>query len=86
MGFPTPLRPWLLESGAKHLIDSLTDSGGLLAEYTDRRALEGLIARHMQRQEDATDRLWRLLNLQMWGDLFVTGKRDRWMTGSEVVA
>jgi asparagine synthase (glutamine-hydrolysing) len=86
MGFPTPLRPWLLEPGAKHLLDSLSDSGGLLAEYTDRRALEGLIARHRQHQEDATDRLWRLLNLQMWGDLFVTGKRDRWMTGSEVVA
>jgi asparagine synthase (glutamine-hydrolysing) len=31
MGFPTPLRPWLLEPGARHLIDSLTDSGGLLA-------------------------------------------------------
>jgi asparagine synthase (glutamine-hydrolysing) len=86
MGFPTPLRPWLLEPGARHLLDSLRDSDGLLAEYTDRAALEGLISRHCQNQEDATDRLWRLLNLQMWGDLFVTGKRERWMTGSEVVA
>jgi asparagine synthase (glutamine-hydrolysing) len=86
MGFPTPLRPWLLEPGAQPLIDSLTDSDGLLAAYTNRSAIEGLVARHRQRQEDATDRLWRLLNLQMWGDVFLTGKRDRWMTGSEVVA
>ena len=33
----------------------------------------------MSGQEDATDRIWRLLNLQLWGDLFLTGKRDeRW--------
>ena len=27
---------------------------------------------------DATDRMWRLLNLQIWGDVFLTGKRERW--------
>jgi hypothetical protein len=32
--------------------------------------------------EDATDRLWRLLNLQLWGDVFLTGKRDRWWNGA----
>ena len=23
-----------------------------------------------------TDRIWRLLNLQLWGDIFITGKRS----------
>jgi asparagine synthase (glutamine-hydrolysing) len=26
---------------------------------------------------DSTDRIWRLLNLQIWGDMFITGKRER---------
>jgi asparagine synthase (glutamine-hydrolysing) len=86
MGFPTPLRPWLLDPNTQNLLGALSDPDGLLAAYTDRSALEGLLARHRNRQEDATDRLWRLLNLQLWGDLFLTGRRDRWMTGAAVLA
>ena len=27
----------------------------------------------------STDRVWRLLTLQLWGDMFLTGKREeRW--------
>jgi asparagine synthase (glutamine-hydrolysing) len=86
MGFPTPLRPWLLEPGTQPLIDSLTDRDGLLASFTNRGEMNALIERHRARQEDATDRLWRLLNLQVWGDLFLTGRRDRWLDGSVLAA
>ena len=86
MGFPTPLRPWLLEAGAQHWLGALTDPDGLLAPYTNRVALDELLARHRNRQEDATDRIWRLLNLQLWGDIFLTGRRDRWMAGATVLA
>jgi asparagine synthase (glutamine-hydrolysing) len=41
--------------------------------------LDRLLARQKSGQEDATDRIWRLLTLQLWGDLFLTGKREeRW--------
>jgi hypothetical protein len=33
---------------------------------------EGL---HQRGQVDA-DRIWRLLNLQLWGDLYFTGRRE----------
>jgi asparagine synthase (glutamine-hydrolysing) len=36
-----------------------------------------LLSRHQAGIEDATDRIWRLLNLQLWGDLFVTGRSGR---------
>ena len=36
-----------------------------------------LIARHQANLEDATDRLWRLVNLQLWGEIFVLGKHGR---------
>jgi asparagine synthase (glutamine-hydrolysing) len=81
MGFPTPLRQWLLDPRAKPLYDALTDGGGFLSSVIDKQALETLIARHVHGQEDATDRIWRLLNLQVWGDLFLTGHRERWSEG-----
>jgi asparagine synthase (glutamine-hydrolysing) len=81
MGFPTPLRQWLLDERARPLYDALRDRRGFLASIVDSGAVESLISRHLQGYEDATDRLWRLLNLQVWGDLFLTGNRDRWWNG-----
>jgi asparagine synthase (glutamine-hydrolysing) len=77
MGFPTPLRGWLMDAQARPMIDHLRAPDGLLAGHLDRAALDSLIARHLSGKIDATDRLWRLMNLQIWGDLFVTGKADR---------
>lgn len=76
MGFPTPLRQWLREPEAAKIYSLLSDPQGVLAAYTDRAAVADLLARHKQGSEDATDRIWRLLNFQIWGDLFITGKRD----------
>jgi asparagine synthase (glutamine-hydrolysing) len=39
--------------------------------------VNALIDRHRSGREDATDRIWRLLNLQLWGDLFLTGRREQ---------
>jgi len=37
------------------------------------------LQRHASGSVDATDRIWRLLNLQLWGDLFFSGRRsERW--------
>ncbi|HXK05716.1 MAG TPA: asparagine synthase C-terminal domain-containing protein, partial [Verrucomicrobiae bacterium] len=81
MGFPTPLRQWLLDPRARHLFDILRAKDGLLASYVDSAAMDSLLERQVSGQEDATDRIWRLLNLQLWGDLFLTGRRDRHWDG-----
>jgi len=79
MGFPTPLRQWLLDPRAGSLYGILLERGGLLSSLVDPAALDRLIGRHVRGEEDATDRIWRLLTLQVWGDLFLTGKREqRW--------
>jgi asparagine synthase (glutamine-hydrolysing) len=75
MGFPTPLRKWLMDAASAPLIATLGESDGLLAAYIDRGEVDGLVARHRAGLIDATDRIWRLLNLQIWGDVFITGKR-----------
>jgi asparagine synthase (glutamine-hydrolysing) len=81
MGFPTPLRQWLSGPEAEGLLGLLTNPEGLLAPYVNGRKLDALLARHRSGQEDATDRIWRLLNLQIWGDMFLTGNRERWSNG-----
>lgn len=81
MGFPTPLRQWLREPCAEGLFDILREKNGLLASYVKPSALDSLLDRHQRGLEDATDRIWRLLNLQIWGDIFLTGKRELWRDG-----
>ncbi len=79
MGFPTPLRQWLRQPEAGPLLDDLLDRRGLLASYLDLGAVGSLLQRHRSGLEDATDRIWRLINLQVWGDVFLlAGRRDTW--------
>lgn len=81
MGFPTPLRQWLLDKRAEPLYSAIQDKSGFLASLVDEEEVRRLISRHLDGTEDATDRIWRLLNLQLWGDLFIAGRRQRWWAG-----
>lgn len=74
MGFPTPVRSWLRSPKAALLLSRLRASDSLLADWVDRGSMDSLLERHHQGTEDATDRIWRLLNLQLWGDVFLAGK------------
>jgi asparagine synthase (glutamine-hydrolysing) len=81
MGFPTPLSKWLLDPRAEPLYQALQSRDGLLAAHLNMREVGLLIDRHRSGLEDATDRIWRLINLQLWGDLFLTGSREEWWNG-----
>jgi len=70
MGFPTPLKQWLREPAAAPLLESLADRRGFLSAYVKPEAVLSLIASHRSGAVDATDRLWRLLNLELWGQRF----------------
>jgi asparagine synthase (glutamine-hydrolysing) len=81
MGFPTPLRHWLANPSSDPLFQALLDPKGFLAAYVRIPELRTLLERHRGGLVDATDRIWRLLNLQIWANLFLTGKRDLWWDG-----
>jgi asparagine synthase (glutamine-hydrolysing) len=81
MGFPTPLRSWLLDKRADPLFSLLLDRSRMLGDYVDLGYVENLIRKQRNGTEDATDRIWRLLNLQIWGDIFLRGKRDEHWDG-----
>jgi asparagine synthase (glutamine-hydrolysing) len=73
MGFPTPLRQWLRDEETAELLERLLSKGNYIGAYLDLDVVKGLIARHQSGAEDATDRLWRLLNLELWGQLQFNG-------------
>jgi asparagine synthase (glutamine-hydrolysing) len=75
-GFPTPLAQWLRDPRVEPVYARMRSQDGLLAAHFDLGQLDALIDRHRSGREDATDRIWRLLNLQLWGDLFLTGRRE----------
>jgi len=70
MGFPTPIRRWLNEPHANGLLAGLADRDGFLASYLDPAEVGRVVQRHRSGLEDATDRIWRLLNLHLWGIIF----------------
>jgi asparagine synthase (glutamine-hydrolysing) len=82
MGFPTPLSEWFRDPKAEPLWETLCSRDGFLGSYLNLDAVKSLIERQGSGFEDATDRLWRLLNLQIWGDVFITGRKERWREGA----
>ena len=70
MGFPTPLRQWFRDPASAALLDSLLSPDSFLASRLDLTLVRQLLERHRAGLEDATDRLWRLLNLELWGQTF----------------
>ena len=81
MGFPTPLRQWLMDPKIECVLNLLTDRNSILAEYVDGREVSSLLERHRAGLVDGTDRIWRLLNFHLWGELFIKGRRDRLSCG-----
>ncbi len=81
LGFPTPIRTWLLQGRARPLADYLRDPDGILPGYVNMAFVNDLLEKHYRGIYDATDRIWRLLNLQVWGDMYLTGRRDQFWDG-----
>jgi len=75
MGFPTPLRSWLRSTRSDELFKALRSKDGLVAHYCDLNGVNDLIDRNRMGVEDCTDRIWRLLTFQIWGQVFISGNR-----------
>jgi len=73
MGFPTPWRGWLegAQLGAieRTLLEPRSTARGLFKP----EAVRQLFAAHRARSVDHYDRIWRLLNLELWHRIFVDG-------------
>jgi asparagine synthase (glutamine-hydrolysing) len=71
MGFPTPIREWLIREQARRFYPSLTNRSGFLASILNIDHVGRLIDRHLDGSVDNTSPIWRLLNLQLWACIFL---------------
>jgi asparagine synthase (glutamine-hydrolysing) len=66
LGFPTPWSRWLagprFDSIRKLLLEPRSMERGLF----ERSAMEQLFEEHRSKHRDHSDRIWRLLNLELW--------------------
>ena len=76
MGFPTPLRQWFRDEKSQPLFKLLLDPKSFLGEYVNLDYVSDLIDRQRSGTDDATDRLWRLVNLQLWGEMSFGGRHQ----------
>ena len=86
MGFPVPIGAWF-RGRYQHVVDEY-----VLGERASSRNLfkqdfvRGLVARHRSGAEDHTERLWSLVNFEMWMRQFVDGERADSPRGVEAEA
>jgi asparagine synthase (glutamine-hydrolysing) len=73
MGFPVPVGKWLRTSH-RHLIEEyILGERALARGIFDRTFIRRIVAGHM-RGEDHSERLWALLNFEMWQRRFIDGE------------
>jgi asparagine synthase (glutamine-hydrolysing) len=66
MGFPVPVGEWL-RGPYRFLLDELLLGPRALARgLFDREAVQRLVTSHVTREANHTERLWSLLNLELW--------------------
>jgi len=76
MGFPTPWSRWLMEAGWKPVSEIILSPRSLDRGLFRKEAVEGLLGEHHARQTDHTERIWRMLNLELWLRVFIDGEEE----------
>ena len=71
MGFPTPWRGWLGGPQLDMIEASLLEPCSLDRGLFRQDALRRLFAEHRARHADHGDKIWRLLNLELWQRMFL---------------
>ena len=71
MGFPTPWARWLQGEQLNEVEQMLTSERSLARGLFRVETLRRIFAEHRTNQRDHTDRIWRLMNLEMWHRVFV---------------
>jgi asparagine synthase (glutamine-hydrolysing) len=68
MGFPTPLSDWLRGEFRTPVHKLLTEKDSFLQSVLSPQAVRAVL--QSSDSQDTTDRIWRLLNLEIWGRRF----------------
>ena len=77
MGFPTPWSQWLQGDQLNEVEQMLTSDRSLARGLFTADGLRRIFAEHRKQQRDHTDRIWRLMNLEMWHRVFVDAEAPK---------
>ena len=74
LGFPTPWSGWLAGPRLEAIRAMLLEPRSLDRGYFRREAIEKLFDEHRAKHRDNYDRIWRLLNLELWHRVCLEGE------------
>jgi asparagine synthase (glutamine-hydrolysing) len=78
LGFPTPWSGWLAGSQLDEIENLLLEPRSMNRGFFKRAAVEKLFREHRARYRDHYDRIWRLLNLEIWHRVCLEGESHEW--------
>ena len=71
MGFPTPWSGWLVGEQLQELENLLLEPRSTRRNIFQPEAIRRIFAEHRTRTRDNSNRIWRLLNLELWFRVFI---------------
>jgi asparagine synthase (glutamine-hydrolysing) len=74
LGFPVPFGRWAREQFAGQVRSCILGPRALARGLFEPAELERLVGEHERAVADHTDRLWLLLNLELWQRIFLDGE------------
>jgi asparagine synthase (glutamine-hydrolysing) len=78
LGFPTPWSGWLAGAQLDSIEHLLLEARSINRGFFKRTAVEKLVREHRARYRDNYDRIWRLLNLELWHRVCLEGGSHEW--------
>ena len=82
LGFPVPFGRWAREQFATSVRSTVVGPRALARGLFDRSALERLVAEHESGAVNHADRLWLLLNLELWQRVYLDGEEPEALPAS----
>jgi asparagine synthase (glutamine-hydrolysing) len=76
MGFPTPWEHWLSGPNLHEIETLLLESRSIERRLFREDAVRRILAEHRAKRRDHGNRIWRLLNLELWQRIFLDGEVD----------
>jgi asparagine synthase (glutamine-hydrolysing) len=86
LGFPTPWSGWLAGPQLDSIRDMLLEPRSVQRGFFKAGSVEQLINEHRAGYRDHYDRIWRLLNLELWQRIYVDGEIPDRLTVEHAIA
>jgi asparagine synthase (glutamine-hydrolysing) len=82
LGFPTPWSAWLAGEQLDTIEQLCLEPRSLNRGFFRHETIEKLFSEHRARFRDHYDRIWRLLNLELWHRVCLEGESHEWSNQS----